>query len=742
MSIDKDPNINDNNIDNYYPDDYKKKISIYETYIYDYMVKLPIFENYNIFNIYKLNEIANSDNNNLKYEFSYKVSQILISHQNDLNYRNKQSILINIIHTLNKDFGFSKNIITEDYYNKSHNLNTNNLKYFLSSVEKNNDTKKYLIRLNNNNNYTILNVGFLDIITTNSNKPELNYNLIKDVYLGFKYFNKLKEFFPTFGYVYCYMKCTKIDDNYNNDIKNWCNKTEDKNNLVPYVITDNYYNNNNDNNESNNNIILLQFISIINYINIEILNKIKNENDKKLISNFIIKNIYSIYNDKGYNIPIYNNNKKIGYLNTNYILYIPIISNYIEGYNFDINTNISKIEYFKHLNSVKFPISIKDILNILKIEYPNISILFLYNLYNNTNNEILNNQNNNLLNNYYYNLPHENNNILKNKKSIFNIFFNKNNNIDNDKLIDIKLTKFVSEYCLNDLKYMNKKKYNYVEKKELEKSFNVLIDKKIEKLNNYLNDDNYNIIKIYNKYVKFIDILVKAQCLDYKVKLYNIFKFKMNLAEKILTSGMENSEKDNMIYTIEKSYKDLPNSNFFLNFISKTSLIDIIINAFIYYLYIYCILFLYSFINKNNMFFIGKSILKNYITNENIDSVKKSLEYGAKIAYELFNNYGGNVIVAWYRKIYQKFFIYIPRIFGRVRHLMIPLVLNTLITLNGLIKFQFNMINYIIDAINRKLFGNTFLRFKIYNLLSYDFPSMIYFMWSEMVNNSDNTLSP
>ena len=84
----------------------------------------------------------------------------------------------------------------------------------------------------------------MDIITTNGNDPKLNYKLIKDAYLGFKYFNKLKEILPTFGYTYCYMKCTKIEDDYNYFNKNRCNKTEYKNYLVPYVITDNYINNN------------------------------------------------------------------------------------------------------------------------------------------------------------------------------------------------------------------------------------------------------------------------------------------------------------------------------------------------------------------------------------------------------------------------------------------------------------------------------------------------------------------
>ena len=86
------------------------------------------------------------------------------------------------------------------------------MKFFLSSGQKNNNKREYLIKLNNiNNDYKILNVDFLNIITTNSTNQYNNYRLIRAAYLGFKYFNKLKEFFSTFGYVYCYMKCTKID---------------------------------------------------------------------------------------------------------------------------------------------------------------------------------------------------------------------------------------------------------------------------------------------------------------------------------------------------------------------------------------------------------------------------------------------------------------------------------------------------------------------------------------------------
>ena len=742
---------------------FKNKISIFEKNIYKYMNEISIFQKYNIFTIQKLNEIATNDNNNLKYDFSYNISQILITYQKDSSYRNNssQSILTNFF---------------SDNYNKIYNLNTNSLKYFLSSSEKKDDDSEkrnnvnknnyYLIKLNNNDNdYKILNVGFLDIITTNNNDTdEKKYKLIKNTYLGFKYFNNLKKYFPTFGYTYCYMKCTKIDvENFNN--KNWCNKTDNTDNLVPYVITDNYINNNNnnenndnnDNNDERNKHILLQLISTMIYIKKEILDKNHDKDDKELISNLVIKNIYSIYNDKEYNIQLFyidDNTIKIKILKTKFILYIPIINNTIER-----DLGINNISKFKKFNNKELGININDsnfdtmttiggLIDFFNLDkYNNTYMKTINNLEIQENSDLYGKGNNNLLNNYYYRLKGQDNeydNFLQDSKinriinkitlNPLNLF--RSSNKENDSTtIDIKLTKFVSEYCSNNLKYMNKKNYNYADKKELEKSFNILIDKKIEYLNTELNNikknDNYNIKKIYNKYVKFIDILVKAQCLNYRVKLYEIFKIKMNLAKKINDFNIDNSEKDNMIYTIEESYKNLPNSNFFLNFILKTPLVDIIINAFIFYLFIYAVFWLYSFIiiNNNNIEIIKKTIPNNYITSKNLGSIKKSLEYGAKVAYDLLNNYGGNVIVTWYRKLYNNGFINIPSIFDKFTFIL-PIVLNIIIKIGGILTY-FKIYNYITNAINETIYADKFIRLKLNNLLSSNFPSMIYFMWEE-----------
>ena len=785
------------------------KIQLYENYIYDFMdKKISIFQNYNIFTIQKLNEISKEDNNFLKYEFSYEVSQILITYQKDLSYGNKPSLLdnLNIVNNI-------KNFFSDDY-NKKYNLNTNNLKYFLVNSKKNIykleifENSKY-----KNEIYKILNVGFMDIITNNLTFTWDIYKLTEAAYLGFKYFNNLKKYFPTFGYTYCYMKCTMFDDNFENN-NFWCNKTDSKNYLVSYIITDNYFKmfsdiyykdkqsnieinniNINENNDDINKDIILQLISIFNCINIQIIDKIKNEKDKKLILDFKIINIYYFSNKNNFiNIKYFNKDGKIDNINIKYILYIPMIFNYIginriEENNILYKVNIKNINNIENINIPTEGSNIKEFIDFFK-EYN-----YTRNLPSQTDNNVIDityNDNNNLLNKYNYNLSLKKTNKLtddifeKKYSKLDNIlnYFIKNKNDNENKNIDIELTKFVSEYCLNDLKYMNKDQYKSIKKKELENIFNNLISKKINKLNNEIkNNRNYDDIKIiYNRYVKFIDTLVKAKCLDYKVKLYEIFELKMNLVKKISNSNsninIENkkesgnerimksiintniedndeenmfyinidnekdnifyknidNEKDNMIYTIEESYKNLPNSNLFLNFISKTPLVDIIINAVIYYLFIYYIFFLYFYINNNGMHIIEKSILKNYITSENLDSIKKSLEYGVKIAYDLFNNYGGNVIVTWYRKLYNNGFIDISSIFDKFIFIL-PKVIIILTQLTYTLIY-FKMFNKVINDINEILFNDKFFRFKIKNLLSANFPSIIYFMWNEKIDSS------
>ena len=62
---------------------------MFEKYIYKYINEIPIYEKYNIFTIQELNEISMNDNNNLKYNFSYIIFQILITYQKDSSYNNK-----------------------------------------------------------------------------------------------------------------------------------------------------------------------------------------------------------------------------------------------------------------------------------------------------------------------------------------------------------------------------------------------------------------------------------------------------------------------------------------------------------------------------------------------------------------------------------------------------------------------------------------------------------------------------
>ena len=719
--------------------DTNKLILSYEDYIYDYMDKIPIFEKYLIFNIYDLNKISEKNNNILKYEFNYQVSQILITYQKDLSYVNRPSILDNL--------DIFKN------FKKKYNLNTNSLKYFFSSsIKKNEDYKQYGIRKfygEHTNNYIVIKFGFIDIITNNKN-IYTDSELIYDIYLGFKYFNNFKKHFPTFEYTYCYMKCTgfnieKDKDNTNINInENWCNKTDNNENLVSYIITEtcSYYNNNY---YFYPNILkydfsyldfALQVLSIRNYINNNF-----NYEDKNKILNFKIKGIFVINLQNEFKFKYFKEDgTSNSYFNTKKIVYISIFGYY------------KKINYiFNKLNKKYEIVILKDLLDFYNLKEE--EIFKLKDKFKKYDKQDFNDDKN-ILNKYKYelkkyddeykdflntesNFPGTPNKKNSNFFNFFNFWNSSNNNDNNDNtnINIISLKKFVSEYCLNDLKNINN--YNTFEKNKLEESFNRLIDLYIDKLNKELENIDSDIIMIYNKYVKFIDILVRAKCLDYKSKLYNIFEFKMNLADKIFYFDhkiINENQKNDMIYTIEESYKNLPNSNFFLNFISKTPLVDIIINAFIYYLFIYSISYLYYFIQNKNMEIIEKNILKKYITNENLGSIKKSLEYGIKIAYDLFNNYGGSFVVTWYRKLYQNGFINISAIFNKFKFIL-PVILSILLRLNIMNAYNI-MFNYIIDAIN-KLCTYKFLRFQIKNLLSSNFQSMIKFLWSDYSKNKD-----
>ena len=688
-----------NNKDKNLNEIYISIIHDYEKYIYNYMDKIPILENYLIFSIEDLNNIYNENNNYLYYKFNYDVSRLLITYQKDIKYKNKISLLnkLNIVNY------FKNKYIYDDF--KYYNLNTNNLKYFLR--------KKSLLNSNINKKYLILKSYFINIVTTNNSQFTDNYyKLIKNAYLGFKYLNNLKNYFPTFAYTYCLMKCTKIEIDNTNDYQNWCNKTDDTNSLVSYIITEStksvddskiYYIDDfmeKQNNEDIKNLIKMQINSIKNFININFKDNIEKT---EILDNFIINDIYIKELDIEFKFPYYDDNiNTSNFFNTKYIIFIPIIS----------NNNINK-NLYNFLNDEKYEIN---------------NVKYIYN-------DNSHNLNYNDLNKYRYNLESINNAILIEKKnensnntyiSKFINFLNNSKKYDDSDTInslDYKLDKFVSYYCLNDLKYINKE--------ELEHVFIKFIDNKLINFNKILikiKDDE--IIKLYNKYVKFIDILVKAKCINYKKKLYDIFEIKMELAKHIYNCNekfIKSNVKDDMIYTIEKSYNDLPNSNYFLNFLSQTSLIDIIINTYIYFLFFYTVFILYVYYTI-------------YINNVNIVIFNKILIVIKNGIYFIFNliKSNTNFINNFYVKLYEygffnilseyKNFIFIIPIVYKILDIYSDVKNNKIV----------NIYNITINNIDTFLLKDKFLRFKIKNLLSYNFPSMIKFLWNNNINNVDN----
>ena len=660
----------------------------YLKYIYDYIYKSTsislLLSNYVLVSKDDLNKIYNSAK--INYYFHDNVSNLLMYYQNNSNYYGDlfKSNKRNLYNVLNSFYSETK------YFKYYEINNTNNIKYFLSKL-------KYDHKLDN---FLYLKDNFIQIITMYNYDIKGINELIKECYYGFKYINQLKLYIPNFVYTYCFMECTRVKLE-NNNIISWCDKTQYVEQLFPYVIKE----------RVKNAITLKSF-----------LNKIKDDTNKdEIISNLIfqyynidnlfrkfysdikisglnLENVY-ILEDKNkipisYYSPNSSNIEIIGTLFTNFILYITKYSNFITKEDIDLNE-------FNSYNNIN--VFIDQISNFMGYNVNNYSYIF----------KNIKNSNINYYNAYQYNVD-----FLKIKD------------------INIKnIDKFILLFCLKDKDIISKNEiYNSYDQNKLNSIFTGYMINKIYKINQSLINDKHDIIKIYNKYVKFIDVLTKANCFNFRDNLYDLFELKIKLGENILLDeNITEEDKSNMIYTIDKSYNKLPYSNYILNFINYLPFGDVIIRYSIFYIVYFIIMY---------MFLIIMYINTRNSPNVNLKSIYQKL---SNVILIIKNNIKGLKEIKYY-----KLFCYIVKESKINYKIIIGLsgILLIIITLTmGIVKKIYDMYvkgynneimyNYFIQKIN-ELYNNKILKFKMENLLSSNFPSMIKIMWNGYINKYDD----
>lgn len=349
-------------------------------------------------------------------------------------------------------------------------------------------------------------------IKTISNNDQVNFKkILNDAIIGFFYLNKLKYLLPNFTYTYCYMECTKIEMN-ENKIIGWCHETQQRKSLYPYLFREFVPNSISLRNYLNGNLSVKNIMKLI-YQFFNVCNLLRQYFTKFSISGINLDNLFVFKTKEKIPIPLYNTNKmkdltQIGTLNTRKILYL---------------MDYSEISIDDDGPFTKKSMNYKDLISMINKE-KGMNIYFS-GIYDRQLLKVINYEYN-----YVVELPEA---------------------LDKD-FIQNKIV----EYCLrgNNRPDINEKFIQYV-KNEIN-WINIKID--VE-----------NIHTIYDRYVKLLNILGKARCIDYTVLLYDLFQLKITISELVY-------KNEDQVYTIEKLYQDIPGANKFINFISELPFREII----------------------------------------------------------------------------------------------------------------------------------------------------------------------
>ena len=460
-----------------------------------------------------------------------KISEIILSYQNNRLYKPFYKYIVDIPKNIKYYTGYSKN---ESF------MNSSNIKHFIMKLKYDyNDNYIYYF----NDSFMTIKTFKIDF-NDKKNFIDEYIGFLFEAMMGMKYINQLKDYLPNFAYTYSYSECSeffmKLDDNENIKIKTWCNKTIHKDRLYPYITKEGLENtislsdflkNNSINNFSNKLYeILLQFknaIATASYL-------LKCYENRGL--NLDNLRLYKYGKGNEIDIPIYEFNyelKQIGSLKTRYLLIIENHSNCKINNDFYYKNNNNIVNYSTLLTYINE--YFKSINQFYKINFITLEAIYNYS------------------------------NLIDTTITTYNV---KKNIII--KFLYDKKSKIWSK-SMNYCTYGNPKYETFKE------DFIKYINGKIKFFNDKI--DNSKIISIEEliilceKYIKFISILLKSNCIKYTEILHDNYIIKQKL-EILLKNNKQynNNITEDLLYTITMLNNELPESNYIISMFGNINL--------------------------------------------------------------------------------------------------------------------------------------------------------------------------
>ena len=608
-----------------------------------------------------------------KSEFHRRISEIIISYQNNRIYRPFYKQIIPSATSIYTAALYQTGYSSAEYY-----MEPINIKQFILNLKFTNQVGSHSYYCDN---FICVKTTIEDHANPRSRYYKEYAGYIYEAEISFKFINTLKELIPNFLYTYAYSECSKIIKGFNNKagytIKSWCDKTEDDNRLYPYLTKEAAY---------GGNRTLRQFLDS------RLPPQNMTEEQRKILDEKLLidlgKIIYQFDNaltvakfkfNTYYNRNITLDNLIVAELGDKYVD--------IQFYRIDErNKFFAKDKLLTKDKSMRTDI-------VLYIEDHSNCAIDGYDYQKNDNKEVNTLILIEMINKYIVDKKIVESNFDINNISAVRTIFNNNAPNYNEKVIMPQFgyrSKRIAQKALNYCTYGSKDN-------KIPNEFKKYVKEQIQMYTDFINKGTLlttsDFIEKIENYILFIDTLIWANCIDYIEEIAGNEDVKKSFINTI-NNNMNNinqSERNDYIYTINKLSEKLPNTSILMSIFGSYNFILIAFTIIISILIFVLPIIYYSFpglataLNPEECFYTAW----NYIYGH--------AEGPALYAWEMtwssiFNKHNS----------YLYLFTFVLRAYSSIKEL------NTIIALTGL-KYWLAILGRITDMIVTDYYNGLFL---------------------------------